>query len=359
MKPSLIWHSPFVCDNIDPNKFPDIGMYREISANFGGRSTFFSDRTQSITLPFDVKSKKENEMLTFDSYDIDFSDAARITVDRFTSQQKHMYLMWSGGIDSTVMVLAFFLNHSYKDRITIVCNKDSIRENWNFYKNFIRPYYKIVSTEQFNNDIRHSIVDGIIVQAEHADLLFSVSVGRFIKNELGEDFLYKKFNRDNFISFYSTRPGMSKRYASCMFDLVNQTTEKSPIEIETIEEFAWWANFNFRWAHAKEKFRARIDPKNDYQTFFSSPEMQKWSIFNLKTNSRQLDEKTGFRNYLSQHIKDQEYCRFKKKWASNSKHFATWSAHTITENGELLDNKFDIMPYYNENNFFSEWLKKN
>jgi NH3-dependent NAD+ synthetase len=52
------------------------------------------------------------------------------------SDNKKLYISWSGGIDST-LVLAEFLKIVPKDRIVVLMNDYSIQEYTHFYKTFI------------------------------------------------------------------------------------------------------------------------------------------------------------------------------------------------------------------------------
>lgn len=349
----LVWAGVHLLDDLF--HYPDIKLYRSSFSPLFSAS-WMLDRTETTSIPFNTEILENNKLYYFDDYKIELIESITVAADAITKENKKVFVMWSGGIDSTLMVISFLLNKTPTDQITIVCNNDSIRENYNFYFNHIRKNFSLISTEFLIQESKSKILDGIILQADHADLIFSSSLGRSIQTLFGEDYLNLKITRKNLFPFLEKRAydDISK---NCFYDLVLETSKKSPVEIKTIRDFAWWYSFNFRWQHNREKFRARINPNNDYRTFFSHKEIQKWSIKNL-TDKTDLDDKTEFRKIIEEFTGDTEYSKYKNKWPSVTKHLATNSAHALTRDNIPLYG-INLLEFYNSNNFFNDWLSQN
>lgn len=342
-------------DKFDTEQYPDVALYKQFGKVFG--ATWISDRSKTLTMPFSTGIEKVNEFYAFDDFNVSIDEALVNSATDILSRNKTVYLMWSGGIDSTLMIIAFFKTGLDLKNVKVVLNIDSIKENYNFYKKYVLPNFDLVATELLIQDAKSKILDGVIVQAEHADLIFSVSITRIMNKALGPNFMHYPFDRTNTLEFL-TKKGWSKLAANCAYDLVSLTATKAPIELKTMQDFAWWYSYNFRWQHNREKFRARINPLNEYITFFAHRDFQRWSVKNLLEH-RHLDEKTEFRRAIRDFTLDDNYATFKIKWASQSKHLATNSAFALTLDDKLITNDFNLRDYYTENNSFKDWLDSN
>jgi hypothetical protein len=333
--------------------YPDIKLYRtSFSPLFS--ASWMLDRTELTTIPFNTEILKDNKLHYFDNYNIDLIESISHSANDLINEGKKIFIMWSGGIDSTLMVIAFLLNNVPNDQVIIVCNNDSIRENFKFYSEHIRKKFSLMSTELLIQQAKNQIMNGIILQADHADLIFSSSLGKIMESLFGEKYLNLKLTKENLFPFLEKQK-YDEQSKHCFYELVLETSKKSPIEIKTIRGFAWWYSFNFRWQHNREKFKARINPNNDYRTFFSHKEIQKWSVKNLM-NRIDLDDKTEFRKIIKDFTGDIEYSQYKIKWPSVTKHLATNSAHALTNNKALYN--LNLLDFYNPNNFFSDWISQ-
>lgn len=337
----LSWFTPSLLQQLHT----DGQLAYQSFGKFFGPNSCWVDRTQTINMPGKVKLLDVNKIPPATNSLLTLSECLDDSVNQLTINNEDVYLMWSGGIDSTLMIAAFI---AAKKNFTIICNYDSIRENFNFYKDFIRGKYNIIATEYFIQELKTKIIKGIIVQAEHADLLFPLSITSQMCKILGNNFIHQRISKTNIEKFLKIK-NYTEEESDIFYNLMIETSNRSPKPISTIADFAWWYNFNFRWQNNREKFRARINPKNDYRTFYSSTKFQQWS---MQINNADIDDKTLFKKELANFTSDTDYIVNKIKWASMSKHFATNSACAITTTNELLF-KVDIQEYYIEKNYFN------
>lgn len=349
----IVWAANHLRNSIDKK---DVELYHRTMVIPGlSMSCWHVDRTASIDLPFKTLLKDINKFPDLNKPVKSLEKCLEDTADKILESNKHIRLMWSGGIDSTLMVLAFFLKKSNDNDITVVLNQDSIRENPNFYKKIIKNTFNVISTEECVRSLRYRELEGVTLQAEHADLLtFNENpFDRRIKKYTDEDILNFSNNLEN-TQILLSYLNMDSDDARCFYDLMTVTSKAVGINLTKLKHLFWWYNFNFRWQNNREKFRSRINPENFYETFYSSEDFQLWSIRNLEND---LDLKTEFKKIIAKNFDDVEYTNHKIKWSSMSKHFATNSAFAVTYDDKLLSkNQINTADFYQSNNFFSNWL---
>lgn len=334
----------------DENLYPDIDNLRSIRSIL--RRTWWADRTETIKWPFRTSIREEFKYGNFKISDDDLKSVCINRAEELSKTNKKIYVMWSGGIDSTLVMTSFILANANKDQIIVVADNDGIKENPNFFNNFIYKNYQIMATEKLTQHAKFIPIDGILIQGEHADHIVSGLLSSKMLSFFGNDFLKEKPSRKNITDLFK-KNGMLDHHADKWYDMIMATAVKSPRPIDTNNDFSWWFNFNFRWQHAKEKFRARIHPACHYETFYQSHEIQQWSVNNLLMPFSEKIDKKAFRDIIYELTKDDNYCYNKIKWSSMGKHFNARSKAGITDDGKMILGKdLNLMDFYTKDNFF-------
>lgn len=231
---------------------------------------------------------------------------------------KPLYILWSGGIDSTVMLISFLIINPKMENCVILLSKESINEYTYFFNNYIRGKYKIETSYDFFN-----LFDGtkILVTGELNDQLFGNDLIRLSANILGEDVIKSKYYSGFLKSTFSDISNISK-----WSNLLDELALKCPSGIETISEFFWWFNFSCKWqsvytrslAYINKKHRKNITEeflKVNYQCFFNTSNFQNWSVWNkdkkfgLDWKSYKLESK----KFIFDFSKDENYFQNKIK----------------------------------------------
>jgi hypothetical protein len=336
----------------DKDQYPDIECYKSIRSLL--RRTWWVDRTDTIKWPFRTSVRNEYRYGKFKNSTSDFKTVCIDRANQLASYNKKIYVMWSGGIDSTLVMSSFILADVSKEQIIVVCDNDGIKENPNFFKNFIVKNFQLLATEKFTQEAKFLPPDGVITQGEHADHIVSGLLASKMISMFGNKFLKNKPTRDNITKVFRNL-GMSKDHSNKWYDLIMLTAKQSPRPIDNNNDFSWWFNFNFRWQHAKEKFKIRIHPDSHYETFFQSHNIQEWSANNLLMPFSEKVDKKAFRDIIYELTKDDNYCYNKIKWSSMGKHFNARSKAAILDDGSMLNPKdVHLMEFYTRDNFFNE-----
>ena len=333
-------------------QFPqeDINLFKQIyKLDADG---WLVDRSGSVNFPF-------NEQL-LDRYPFPtpvlttFADACIDHANELLDLNQKIHILWSGGIDSTAIVVSFIQTGRPLDNVIIVLNYDSIKEYSAFYEKHIRGKFKILVTEEAMMLMTTSSIDGIVLSGEHADQLIGTPLANFLHQGMPKGFLERPFTFDNFKELFRAR-GIDEKATECWFSIYNTTIQKSPRPIETMYDLAWWHGFNFKWQSTDLKIYLRIKKEVNFKTFYSGNKFQAWSctvVPNLKNiNSVKSEQK----QFILDFTQDADYFSNKMKHPSSTLYYAVKAAPAIDKNFNKLFN-FSLKAFYNSDNSISKWL---
>ena len=122
----------------------------------GDGANRYASRRGEWSLPWPQKLLEEFIMPAYNPYfnktleEITDNRAREIAKD-IVKTDKKVAVMWSGGIDSTLIIVALIKNLSPTElkNITICCNNYSIIENPIFYKNYINNKFSTISSSVY------------------------------------------------------------------------------------------------------------------------------------------------------------------------------------------------------------------
>jgi hypothetical protein len=200
---------------------------------------------------------------------------------------KPIGIMWSGGIDSTRVMVSFLENFplsELKDKVRIICNEYSIIENPEFYKKYIVPNFELINSENMPWLFDGSI---ILVTGETNDELFGT---HRLKNYLfsSKDTYVDKFNKQNIFNY--CRPKIKNdRAAWLLIDAVIDSADKYGVVLNNEADWFWWSSFCFVWQNCYMRLMTLAMPalwpnltsaymKEHVHHFFSTHDFQLWAI---------------------------------------------------------------------------------
>lgn len=236
---------------------------------------------------------------------------------------REIIIMWSGGIDSTLMLTSFLKNIPQADLelITVACTYQSIADNTEFYIKYLSKNKKIRLMNMTDLVTNNRCLDKyLVLHGDPADGLFGPSAGmykyfldrgqhletwkkHFLKMS---ELIEPRLETDGFVY-----PGLGKWYC----DIVSRTLDESGQSdyISTVADFWWWNYFNFKWhvVSMLPLFSTLLDEWGEGITlqnqkfyaenlFFGSADFQHWSYTNLK-------ELVGLDFHKTSKLKPREY----------------------------------------------------
>jgi hypothetical protein len=279
---------------------------------------------------------------------------------------KPITVLYSGGIDSTLVLISFLknCNHSeLRDLVTVALSPDSIVENPNFYFDHVRKKFNIITSNNLG-----SYFDGsrIIVGGEFNDQIFGSDALGGIYREFDYNKINDSYSRE-FISGWFILKGMSVTSANYWFDLIDAQIKTVDCEITTNFHFFWWINFCFKWQSVYFRILARVNIdirqnvthefiRQHYHHYFSSVDFQQWSMQNhdKKLSNNWNSYKVEAKRIIFEYNSDIDYRDNKIKIGSLSKLFRQCNtADAIDSEFKYID-RYQLNPleYYNPQNDF-------
>lgn len=247
------------------------------------------------------------------------------------------YVTWSGGIDSTSILVSLLKvgNKEFLKKLVVLCNEAGIKENPYFYNRFIENKLKTqdISTWQVTADNYDKIV---LVDGEGGNQTFG---WRQIQHQcyLGNfDFLDQPWD---------TGQNLSRAFSNgteLMLEMVRESVKFAPIDIRSVYDVIWWSNFNFKFdlvlirkVLSYTKDLTAEQTKKFYQQhlfrFFAQPDMQVWSMLstNLRRENAKVAPKWIPKNYIYQFDHNDLYLYSKTEQPSTSPMDLTQEKRTV------------------------------
>lgn len=357
------------CYNFLQVDSPDVKLWSEVY-HFIGKNTSLVDRSGVVKMPFnlipypDFEVPKDHKGFS-KTYEQCCDERVKELVAKSDQLGVPIYLLYSGGIDSTTVLVSFMkalTPDELKSRLVVLLNQDSINENPNFYYNYVRKLCRISSSDRLT-----SLFDGkkIIVGGEHNDQLFgSDLVGKLIRTDSSFDFKWP-YNRENISKCFKIFGATSDVAIDHWITLVDQTAKEHHVELDTVFHFFWWLNFVFKWQSVFCRMLLRVDSslrtnintdfvQQYYHHFFSSKDFQRWSMANtdLKIKNTWYTYKFTAKDLIYEFNKDADYRDNKLKVGSLYRLFLQKDTPVaLTDNFEYIYN-IDVGKYYQPNNSF-------
>jgi hypothetical protein len=273
----LFYNTPDLCDRY--NHISGVDLINDHRKIIGSNNSMFFDRTETFSLPILIKNQfpipKVDDSFTKTYEDICNQTAMEI-VNKATNSNKKIRVLWSGGIDST-LILATFLKQGHKNLLEVGLSIESIAENYHFYKNHLLGRVALIPA----TDLRSLASENyILVGGEYNDqLLGSNLLPTFVKY-FDVDKLHDKFNIDQLKKVFSSR---YTKNVDFWIDVYLSISKKSPVQIKTNLDFHWWINFACKWQglyyRLASYFPQGYNLKNYYH-FFQTEDFQRWSLIN-------------------------------------------------------------------------------
>lgn len=208
------------------------------------------------------------------------------------SRLKNPVLMWSGGIDST---LVFYALKESGIRFECTISEDAKTEYPRLYE-----------------EIRNNEHEGVTPVSTKVILEENRSNKTFITGEIGDQII----GTDKFLTKYTdfnsrSRPAeeefTSAEYKE-YYTAIRKVLGKNDL---TVAEFAWALNFLFKFSHVAHRTRNYFNfKKNEVVHFFLTDMFQRWALHNYESNvnfDSITDYKMAYKDYIYSINGDAEY----------------------------------------------------
>ncbi|MFZ2886927.1 MAG: hypothetical protein WA021_03855 [Minisyncoccia bacterium] len=323
---SLIYCLPAVFDDPQMMAMPGIARYKKAASIFG-YWVMPVDRTHTITSPFhttELYPLPEYRVFT-KTYEEICNDRAREILTRATKLGVRIYALYSGGIDSTLLLVSLLKQATpgEKKNITVLLSHESIAENPRFFEEHIRGKLQVESSVVFANRIGGS---DILLSAEHNDLVMgNATLGGFITTYT-EKAIHEPYRPERMIEFFTKVLKGDTASARFYFELFDGLAERAPMPIVSNFDYLWWYNFTQKWQACFCYMLFFTSSQNapavtrDYLatrfiSFYNTDEFQLWAMNSLDKRIRDTwkSYKWVLKDIIYDYTKDAEYRDHKTK----------------------------------------------
>jgi hypothetical protein len=351
---SLYWYKYNALARIkDTSAYPGLEAWRSIYKAF---QMILIDRRMTVRGPIGVSLDPQMILPDPSAYAAKtFEECCELRAQELLAlaerSDKPLYLLFSGGLDSTTVAVAFLRAcplPRLRERLKIVTTTDAWIENPNFVRSHLVGTFEFISAY----DIGH-FYDGraLLVSGDPSEF------GMFINQRLpaqGQALV------DDMFSYLRTC-GLSEAHARSWTDVFETERRQAPIEIATMIDWLWWIRFSWTWQYCSyhglmgmnvasggltsiDEFHDRVRP------FFGTTDFQVWAMMG---NTDRTGRKKAQRTFIEEFTHDEEWTRTKKKFHSLHS-VMRWRKRIlgIDENFKPLYDVSSILKHYRPANDF-------
>lgn len=269
------------------------GREFEVMFKLFSHNITFLDRTNTVQVPLKTSllphMRLPDPVFTGTSFEEICDKRAREVLDHAAATNREIAVMYSGGVDSTLILCAFLKVARPEElkRIIVLLSDKSIHENPNFYNNFVSKTFRCDSSFKFPAYVGNDKI--LFLTGENADQLFGSQVIAGLSAFAGWDMLFKplKETEDTLRGFFwSSVLDKYKDDAVAAFEVLKRICDNAPIPIDNAYKFFWWINFAMKWQSVYVRLmpyswnKSTIKLEENYTTFFSPAEFQLWAMEN-------------------------------------------------------------------------------
>ncbi|MEM7575343.1 MAG: hypothetical protein AAF433_20720 [Bacteroidota bacterium] len=277
------------------------------------------DRTHSLDIGFEQKVL--DELPAFDpDFKLSFSEIvyeqARAIWREADERSLGVQLLWSGGIDSTVALIALeqIANPQQKKRLRLLLSMDSINEYPLFFRRFIlhRLNFQFIRPPV----TKHIADDCLIVTGEHGDQLFgSDKLLPLIENGLAQE------NWELILPIFLVNKLGNARKADQLIEYLQPLVAAAPQPIISTFDLFWWLNLTIKWQQVSLRlpvfsFMDNVEElANRYRHFFRQDDFQQWALGRgaERAVERLADYKMPAKRFIYAYTQDVSYLQQKSK----------------------------------------------
>lgn len=254
------------------------------------------------------------------------------------TQPQKKFIMWSGGIDSTLVVISFLKTHSKQEleNVNICASSESLEEFPEFWNDIVKIFKGRIHSSHYH--VENYLKQGMVVTGEFSDQCLGSDVINQIAHWYGEEKIFEPYEPVMKI-FYERIGGPND-----LIETYKPTLKYSLYPIKTAYDWCWWFNFTNKWNMVKYRLlqvQGWKDQKNTYKNmchFFDTFDFQIWSMNN--PDKKVLNTLESYKFHLKDLIIDYtgyENYRRKPKIGSLGR---LWSVKGINEG---IDTDFNFL----------------
>ncbi len=363
----LLFYNPHQISALQPKPSPSLQRFMHFYAFYNGSNTTFCDRSGTITTPIRTKSLFPIPALRAHTVPLEEICNARgkEIIRRAEKLDVPVYVLWSGGIDSTLVLVSLLKNTegAGRERITVLLTEESIIENQNFYTQHIRGTLRVDSIDR----LQHLLgTRAMIVGGEGNDQLFGAgAIFRKMLDDFTPNVLHQPYDREVFRAIYGKSVD-DTTLVEFYLNAYERMRDNAPLPLITNGDVAWWEKFCTKWQSVYFRSLLCVTPKNVrgitplwlkdmYVQFYMTEDFQQWSMNNLDKRIKDTwkSYKWPCKDIIYNFTKDTEYRDNKMKWGSLGQVFKNRRLYHFIDEDLKFHSILDLTPYLAAHSDFS------
>ena len=281
----MIYYNPAAFNKLLFNNSP---LKEDFNTFFLNRGTICKfDRTHLFTKfdrpNFNIKSIFP--LPKFDSsFDLSFEEICFKRAKQLLEDNNQLNIWWSGGLDSTVVLLTF---HQFKPtNIKIILTEASIKDSPQVYEEIVKQYDHVV-LEKFADRKPHFSLEYPNVTGDCSEGIYGWSgLFQLFLERYGMEVAYTKISDVHTLKNKMTETDFFNfNYFLKLYDIIEETFEAAPIKIETLIDLNWWFVYNFCWQYDYLRFQVPLYQNYEKafkytEPFFAFEDFDNWIVNN-------------------------------------------------------------------------------
>ena len=286
------------------------------------------------------------------AYDADFNmsweevtDLQAFKIKQGISQGKKYAILFSGGIDSTVIMVSLLKNLSTKEleSITVLASQHTIIEHPTFWAKYIEGKFKVIDSITMKYDaliaqgytpITGDVGDNMFGTLAGLSLFFAydgmlkrVSSDKAqaiaeLKNQVTNDKVHWSRYADLLIKYFNhpKNPDFGRQ----LYEKIARSIQDAPMPIHSLQDFFWWEMFNLKYTNCASRGSIYLNDTMNAKVcadqtvnWYNDIDYQRWSMVNNGTGEKirktASTYKWAARKYIYDFDKNDWYFNFKLK----------------------------------------------
>jgi hypothetical protein len=203
-----------------------------------------------------------------------FEDICNERAIELVNTNKQLLVTWSGGIDSTTVLVSLLKANPQQDQIKVIFERKSIEENPQFFYNFIENKLQYQVTDQYWPLLCKPQENQLIVTGDGIPQLFGST---WVANYPQRDINWKQY--------VNSKLRTTQQNKDLIIGKIELLMNLCPFPITTVRDFVWWNVFCTRTVSWSTRIISNHTSftSEQYQQlkfFFHTADFELWSIFN-------------------------------------------------------------------------------
>lgn len=316
----LIWYNSNITQRTQNHRLAGMKAF-SVFARFFSPTAAIIDRSSSLHIPLhvDVLFPLPKGKDIHKSYVEICHDRALAILAQVDARSVPLYVMWSGGVDSTLL-LSLLLMHAteaQKKNITVLLTEESILENPRFYNTFIRSKLYTASAGLFPSILG---TNKVIVWGNNNELLFGGrDMGSFAAR-FGFEMLHEPVQHTILADYYHERVESEGVQLQRGVQMLMRCKENAPVNIHSFQDFFWWVGFASKWQSCIMRPLSYVSPHTAHGMttesvstyvipFYATDTFQLWSLYSSERSVKDswMQYKKPARDIIYEYSKDDAY----------------------------------------------------